>query len=153
MTFFVFWYKWVETIYSPSNKSLMRNLGFIKENGLWYVDLPEFLERGLGTRNNLLMVDGSDTFLDLLSNQGNRVTLTISEQDFEGCQGKLDKIDWGKNQSLLDSIGHAPVDYGAYYMVNELKGKPIQHRLWLCPVTEFVFGGYPNQIFISIINN
>ena len=131
----------------------MRNLGFIKENGLWYADLPEFLERGLGTRNNLLMVDGSDTFLDLLSNQGNRVTLTISEQDFEGFQGKLDKIDWGKNQSLLDSIGHAPVDYGAYYMVNELQGKPFQHRLWLCPVTEFVFGGYPNQIFISIVNN
>ena len=153
MTFFIFWYKWVETIYSPSNKSLMRNLGFIKENELWYADLPEFLERGLGTRNNLLMVDGSDTFLDLLSNQGNRVTLTISEQDFEGFQGKLDKIDWGKNQSLLDSIGHAPVDYGAYYMVNELQGKPFQHRLWLCPVTEFVFGGYPNQIFISIVNN
>ena len=119
----------------------MRNLGFIKENGLWYANLPEFLERGLGTRNNLLMVDGSDTFLDLLSNQGNRITLTMSEQDFEGCQGKLDKIDWGKNQSLLDSIGHAPVDYGAYYMVNELKGKPFQHRLWLCPVTEFIFGG------------
>jgi hypothetical protein len=50
------------------------------------------------------------------------------------------------------SIGHAPVDYGAYYMVNELKGKPFQHRLWLCPVTEFVFGGYPNQIYIEIID-
>ena len=45
MTFFIFWYKWVETIYSPSNKSFMRNLGFIKENGLWYADLPEFLPK------------------------------------------------------------------------------------------------------------
>jgi hypothetical protein len=101
----------------------MRNIGFIKENGLWYADLPEFLEQGLGTRNNLLMVDGSDTFLDLLSTDGKQINLDISERDFEGCQGKLDKINWGMNQSILDTVGHAPVDYGAYYMVNEFLGK------------------------------
>lgn len=42
-----------------------KTLGFYKENGLWYADLPEFLELGLGTKSNLLMVDGSDTFLEL----------------------------------------------------------------------------------------
>jgi prepilin-type processing-associated H-X9-DG protein len=43
-----------------------QTLGFYKKNGLWYADLPEFLALGLGTKANLLMVDGSDTFLDLL---------------------------------------------------------------------------------------
>ena len=25
---------------------------FYKENGIWYIDLPEFLEQGLGTKAN-----------------------------------------------------------------------------------------------------
>ncbi|MFM2395294.1 MAG: hypothetical protein RLZZ546_3277, partial [Bacteroidota bacterium] len=40
---------------------------FYKENGKWYISLPEFINIGLGNKNNLLMVDGSDTFLDILS--------------------------------------------------------------------------------------
>jgi hypothetical protein len=52
----------------------------------------------------------------------------------------------------LNLIGHAPVDYGAYYQVTELGGKPFSHRLWLCPVTEYVFGEYPNEIFLSILH-
>lgn len=47
----------------------MKRIRFVNEVGLWYADLPEFLEQGLGTKNNLLMVDGSDTFLGLLSGQ------------------------------------------------------------------------------------
>jgi hypothetical protein len=45
----------------------------------------------------------------------------------------------------LNKVGHAPVDYGAYYMVEEMPG----HKLWLCPVTEYVFDGvYPEKIFL-----
>jgi hypothetical protein len=40
---------------------------FYKENGLWYIDLPEFINNGFGTKANLLMVDGSDKLLDILS--------------------------------------------------------------------------------------
>ena len=74
----------------------MKRIRFVKEVGLWYADLPEFLEQGLGTKNNLLMVDGADTFLDLLSEGGKEVTLDISEDEFSGYQAKLGKIGWGK---------------------------------------------------------
>ena len=37
---------------------------FYKENKIWYIDLPEFLEKGLGTKSNLMMVAGADTLLD-----------------------------------------------------------------------------------------
>jgi len=58
------------------------------------------------------------------------------------------------NKGLLDNIGHALVDYGAYYHVDSFKGETINHQLWLCPVTEYVFeGGYPEIIFIKLINN
>jgi len=130
----------------------MKRIRFIKEVGLWYADLPEFLEQGLGTKNNLLMVDGADTFLDLLSGNGEEVTLDISETEFADYQAKLGKIRWGKNQELLDGMGHEPVEYGAYYEVNELNEKAFSHRLWLCPVTEYVFGRYPEEMWVRVVD-
>lgn len=44
-----------------------KTLSFYKEAEIWYVDLPSYLQEGLGTKANLMMVDGSDTFLDLIS--------------------------------------------------------------------------------------
>lgn len=70
----------------------------------------------------------------------------FSEQQFEGARFCLVGENFGKNQQVLSKIGHAPVDYGRYYTVPELPG----HRLWLCPVTEFVFGGhYPDRIWVE----
>lgn len=125
---------------------------FYKENGMWYISLPEFINMGLGNKNNLLMVDGSDTFLDILSGyepnatpDNTKISLVLCDQEFLGCTHRLTKIDNGLNQDLLNKVGHAPVDYGAYYMVEEIPG----HKLWLCPVTEYVFDGlYPEKIFL-----
>ncbi len=126
-------------------------LAFVKEAGIWYADLPEFLEAGLGTRANLMMVDGADTFLDQLAQGKARITLQISTQPFPGWQAGMRKIRKGLNQPLLQILGHAPVEYGAYYSVTELNGQPHDHQLWLCPVTEYVFGNYPDQIYASIV--
>ena len=130
-----------------------RTLNFVKENGIWYADLPEFLEAGLGTKANLMMVDGADTFLDLLSNNTNQVLLKISTAPYPGFKTRMGKIRRGLNQDLLNQIGHAPVDYGAYYNVTELNGKKYQHQLWLCPVAEYVFGEYPEEIYASVIKH
>ena len=125
---------------------------FYKENGMWYISLPEFINMGLGNKNNLLMVDGSDTFLDILSGyepntspDGSKISLVLCDQEFLGCTYTLTKIYNGLDQDLLNKVGHAPVDYGAYYMIEEIPG----HKLWLCPVTEYVFDGvYPEKIFL-----
>lgn len=126
-------------------------LSFINDDGIWYADLPEFIEGGLGTRDSLIMVDGADTFLDYLAQGKSNITLRIANQSFKGWQVRMQKIRKGLNQSLLQILGHTPVDYGAYYKVNRLNGQPHDHQLWLCPVTEYVFGNYPNQIYTSIV--
>jgi hypothetical protein len=101
-----------------------------------------------------MMVDGADTFLDYVSNCQNRATLKISTSQFEGSDAVLNKIGLGLNQELLDLIGHAKVNYGAYYKVDQFKGALFNHQLWLCPVTEYVFEGYyPQTIYIKLINN
>ena len=134
-------------------KTMTKRLSFYKENGLWYADLPGFLELGLGTKANLLMVDGSDKFLDLLSSNGSKVTVKLSTKPFEEHSMKLEKLKIGLNQVLLDKIGHAPVGYGAYYNVTKYENKPFQHTLWLCPVTEYVFEGYyPELIYLQLLN-
>ena len=122
---------------------------FYKEDGLWYIDLPDFLEKGLGTRANLLMVDGSDALLDSLSNQRNEVTLCFSETAFNGFTHHAKRLQEGLNQDRLHLAGHAPVSYGMYYRMEQ----PVDHVFWLCPVTEYVFGGhYPDALYLSIAN-
>jgi len=131
----------------------VRTLGFVKEQNIWYADLPEFLEQGLGVKANLMMVDGADTLLDFLSENGSEATLLISPKPFDNYDAVLNKDVRGLNRILLNAIGHAPVDYGAYYQVKAYKGKEFIHRLWLCPVTEYVFdGGYPDKIYIKLIS-
>ena len=83
------------------------------------------------------MVDGSDEFLDWLSNGGKEVWITFDTEPFEEARYTLISDVYGKNQDVLDKVGHAPVGYGMYYTVPEMQG----HRLWLCPVTEYVFEG------------
>ena len=140
-----------KTAEKPSQmKSTDRLLRFVKEGGLWYADLPEFLEAGLGDRNDLLMVAGSDTFLDMLSRNGRRIRLRISDRPFQGHAISMDIDSIGLDRGLLEAVGHNPVDYGAYYQVTSLGGKPFSHRLWLCPVAEYVFGRYPERIYAAI---
>ncbi len=120
---------------------------FYKNEGIWYIDLPEFLEAGLGTKANLMMVCGADTFLDHLSNQENEVTVHIETEPYAEQTYSLKKIGIGKDQDQLDAVGHAPVNYGAYYEADQNN-----HLLWLCPVTEYVFGGgYPDNIYIHVV--
>ena len=116
------------------------------DDGIWYIDLPEYLEQGLGTQANLMMVAGADTFLDKLSNNGNEVTVRIETEPYDGMEYALSRLGFGLDKALLDSVNHPPVEYGAHYRAND------GHVLWLCPVTEYVFGGYyPTDIYINVI--
>lgn len=115
-------------------------------DGIWYIDLPAFLESGLGTKANLMMVAGADTFLDKLSNDGDDVTVHIETAPYAEQEYALTKLGFGLDKALLSAIGHAPVEYGAYYRAND------GHVLWLCPVTEYVFGGsYPKDIYVNVV--
>ena len=146
--------KSINMLTQTHNITITKTLSFNKENSIWFADLPAFLNAGLGTKANLMMVDGADTFLDYVSDNQNHATLKISTEPFEDSDAVLNKIGLGLNKGLLDLIGHAKVDYGAYYHVEKFKGTTINHRLWLCPVTEYVFEGvYPKAIYIKQLNN
>lgn len=85
---------------------------FYKDQTGWYIDLPEFFEKGLGTKDNLAMVAGADTYLDILSGNSDRVTLELSIAPFEGATEMI-QTKKGADFEILNSIGH-PIQFGAY---------------------------------------
>lgn len=120
---------------------------FYKEKGIWYIDLPEFLEAGLGTKNNLMLVSGADVLMDVLSDYGDDMILTFADEPLENTQHTLVKQRIGLDKQLLALLGHAPVDYGAYYNWKENNNKSV----WLCPVAEHIFqGNYPETIYLNV---
>jgi hypothetical protein len=118
----------------------MKSYKFIKTGQEWYIDLPEYLEQG-GSIGDLQMVDGADKMLDLMAENKSTVTLFISKEQFEGADilTLTEKCD--------------PYIGGGYYIMKEYEGQEINRTMWLCQVTEFVFGDIPQQIFVKRVRS
>lgn len=114
----------------------MKSYRFIKEGRDWYIDLPEYIENG-GSRGDLQMVEGADVMLEMMCDNGTSVTLFIDKENFEGA-----------DQLTLTEICD-PIVGGGYYFLKIYNGKEINQIMWLCAVTEYVFGGLPERIYIK----
>jgi hypothetical protein len=114
----------------------MNTYRFIKEGRDWYIDLPEYLENG-GSKGDLQMVEGADKMLDFISEGKNSVSLTIDKIPFTGS----DEL------TLIERCD--PFVGGGYYKLQIFEGKEMNQTMWLCAVTEYVFGDLPEQIFIK----
>jgi hypothetical protein len=114
----------------------MKPYSFIKTGQDWYIDLPEFIEQG-GSIGDLQMVDGADKMLDMMAENGDSVILYIAKEQFDGADilTLIEKCD--------------PYVGGGYYIMQQYEGQEINRTMWLCQVTEFVFGDIPLQIFVK----
>ncbi len=108
----------------------VQEMYFYKEFGTWYADVQGWT----GPQAMTAMVAGADVFLDYLSGytDGVRLSLSLEEQPEMG---------------VLHYVHPHPANDGAFY-VTELEGAP--HMLWLCGVTEFVFGHMPPKIWFEV---
>ena len=113
----------------------MKTYKFIKTGDDWFIDLPEYIEQG-GAYGDLQMVDGADTMLAVMAGEGDAVTLTIDTEPFAGA-----------DELVLTEICD-PLIGGGYYLMKSYQGKEINQNMWLCQVTEFVFGNLPERIFV-----
>jgi len=108
---------------------------FYKKNKKWYADLPQYIESG-GKEEDCEMVFGADEWLDLLSKNSNEIELELSST----------------NPLSEKIVKYQEDEYGATYMAHTFKEEDINHQLWICPVTLFVFNEYPETIYYSTIN-
>lgn len=114
-------------------KNGVQTLTFYKtKENRWYVDYPSWP----GAIANLEMVAGADTWLDMLSNNGDSVTIDVS----------LDANDI-ENANLIHLI-----NMSGDYEVRSYEGRKTFHSLWLCGVTLFVFNRvtYPETIYYKV---
>jgi hypothetical protein len=116
-----------------------------EEDGRWYIDLPEYIESGVGTKSNLEMVAGADTFLSTLAQGETSITLKFTDEEFVDHDVELIRSsNYGYTSELMDDV---ELDAGAWYTV-----KDNNHDLWLCPVVLYLFNNtYPQNIFIQIL--
>lgn len=103
-----------------------------EEDGSWYAVIPTWP----GPKSALAMVDGADTFLDgLTPAQGpTRIGLNLSLNEQDAAWRKLDYL-----------LPHPFAD-GAYYVDCSTGAE-----MWLCGVTEFVFGQMPPSIYFKVL--
>lgn len=90
-----------------------------------------------GSKGDLEMVDGADTMLAIMAAEQASITLMFDDKAFEGA----DKV------ILLEKCD--PYIGGGNYTMPQWEGKAVNQRLWLCAVTEFVFGYIPEVIFVK----
>ena len=117
----------------------------------WYYDFPHW---GFD-KNNLEMVAGADDLLDYYSQGNDHVTLEMyvskklkwkhsCNPDFDTYKGEDIVKDAGLWQRLQMGRGYTGTNI---MRINEIVTK----TFWICPVTLFVLGRYPNYIYVRKI--
>ena len=122
----------------------MKHRFYQDTDGRWYIDLPQFITEGHGTKANLEMVAGADKLLSHLAAGNSEVTLQFDKEPFDHHQIHLVRSSNYGYSELLDPED----DPGGWYDV-----KGTNQTVWLCPVTLYVFQEqYPENIYIKPIN-
>jgi hypothetical protein len=98
----------------------------------WFLDLPQWT----GPKEQLEMVEGADTLLNKISDFGEECYLRMSDEQFENAEVLILK----KKRTEIEGGG-------GDYLLQQYNGKEINHNLWLCDVTEFIFNTIPDYIY------
>ena len=118
-------------------------LRFFKRDKKWYADVPNH------TLEENEMIMGSDTALDLMSDNKDEIVLTLSDEDDE--------------RSILTMTMKEHDSEGAYYTLSgflynkfldlfaldsSTSLSDITNEIWICNVTHDVFGCHPKNIYL-----
>ena len=129
------------SMFKNIKKKDVYTVSFTKEDdGQWYVDFPNWPF----DHHNLLMVNGADELCELLSYDGKHTKVRV----YPGLNNpKTIDNAWKffrchrHNWSLTGGATYEPNFTGVKYMSTG--------RFWLCPVTLFVLGEYPDEMWVE----
>lgn len=106
---------------------------FVKLAGDWFVHLPDFPDEVA----ELVMVDNAHIFLEYLDSFTNTGIVTIGVSTVP--------INYFCKLSLIESD-----DIGATYeIISKFDAIPVD-TIWLCNVTKYVFGEFPENFYIKL---
>jgi hypothetical protein len=141
---------------------------FIKVQGSWYADLPEYIAQG-GSFASCLMVAGAPELIEILigitkNKNKDELTVEISTEWFPGFEAVLNKEVEG-DDVMEEEEGSWAVYLTTIYNrpLTQAINKPgstnvtgINMKVGLCPVNAWVFQqlgetGHPNTIYIKAV--
>lgn len=133
-------------------------VSFIKVDGSWYADLPQYIEQG-GTFGECLMVANAPQLIETLGGV-DRLTVQISTEWMPACDAVLSKVYSTQTDDEGESLTSGPgwSYYGTMILSQQANAgvgsQPYKTlNVGLCPVNAWVFGGtHPNTIFIKLVN-
>lgn len=105
-----------------------------KETEEWYIDLPEYP----GPKEDLQMVYGADTMLDMLSGHTDSVSITTQSV-----------IGYNPEYTLRKMIIPSVFNIGGQWYSLFFRGNV--YAVWLCDVTKHVFGDFPTKIKFKVL--
>lgn len=116
-------------------------ISFTKEDdGFWYVDYPNWPF----DHSHLQMVRGADKLCELLSYDGKHTKVSvIPSNEFKVLQSH----DLNERFALIKT--ESSLTEGATYQVQINQFKRLGAFIWLCPVTLFVLGEYPEYLYVK----
>lgn len=108
---------------------------FKKEDGHWFIYLPDYLEQGFDKSD--LEMEGAYKLLNTIANGRHKVTLQLSTEPFDGAD-------------VLELIEHCDAPKGgAIYLLETCQGREINSFIWVCDIALFVFGDMPDRIYVQ----
>lgn len=111
---------------------MIRKIKFYKEKtGRWFIDLPEWE----GPKEDLELVMGADDLLNIIAQGDDFLYAELGDEKFPGA-----------NQMVLVAIETSEMG-GAWYLVPSIGQIDFNLRVWLCDVTKFIFGNFPETIW------
>ena len=111
-----------------------------EDDGFWYVDYPNWPF----DHSHLQMVRGADKFCELLSYDGKHTKVSvIPSNEFKVLQSH----DLNERFALIKT--ESSLTEGATYQVQINQFKRLGAFIWLCPVTLFVLGEYPEYLYVK----
>ena len=111
---------------------MIQKVKFYKEkSGRWYIDLPEWE----GTKEDLEMVLGADDLMNLIAQGDDEIYVQVGDEKFPGA-----------NQMIMVEMGSIDMG-GAWYLVPSVGQIEFNPRIWICDVTKFIFGQFPETIW------
>lgn len=112
-------------------------LRFYKEYDKWYADIAE--QDGF-TKEDMQMVSGADTLCDIIAQGEDEIFITL--------YADLYLREYVRFKTTLKKIRED--EFGAWYKVGSIYQVDYEDmEIWLCPVTKWLFGDYPEIIFLD----
>ena len=129
--------------YKDKDVTQLQGIPFLENFGpkkdRWYIDLPEWP----GAKANLELVAGADELFEALSQGRERISVSFCDK----LDDMFEKTGSTPPHIVLKHKGNG--DYAvdvcspAYFRESDFP-----KQVWLCSVTEFIFGAYPEHLFI-----